>query len=161
MISEAIDYFTKNKEWIFSGIGIFFISVGIGVPIGAVKLYCWLSDKRQERIKKFVDEFKKLCHGAAGRKLLHLIPAGINNLKSNREIKKGFKNLILTIPGHPLRTNKDRVEKIGYKKFFRYVAEVGDPLNKTSIVVFLNELEKKKGLKSKFKSYFKSLSRGK
>jgi len=155
MISEVIDYFTRNKEWIFSGIGIFLISLGIGAPIGIVKLYCWRSDKRQERIKKFIDEFKNLYSRTGGQKLPHLIPAGINNLKSNREIKKGFKSLVLTIPGHPLRTNKDRIEKVGYKKFFRYVAEVGDPLNKTSIIIILNELKKKKGIKFFFKSLLK------
>ncbi len=161
MISEVIDYFTRNKEWIFSGIGIFFISLGIGALIGVVRLYCGRSAKRQERIDKFVDEFRILYHG--GAKLPLLGKAGINTLKSNREIKKGLKTLILSFPGHPFRDDKvrNRVEKIGYKKFFGYVNESGSVLNKTSIVTFLNELQKKKGIKSKIKSYFASLSRGK
>lgn len=141
MISKAIEYFIINKEWIFAGIGIFFISsIGIGIPISAIKLYCWFSDKRQARIKNFVDDFRNLYHG--GRKLTLLIQAGINNLNNDREIKKSLEALMLIIPGHPLRDWKDRVEKVGYKKFFRYVVGSGSVLNKSSINSFLNELEK-------------------
>ncbi len=157
MISEAIDYFSRNKEWIFSGIGIFLI----GVVIGVVNLFWRISDKRQARIKDFVDRFGNLYHG--GQKLPLLVKAGIHTLKSNREIEKGLKALILIYPGHPFRNDKvrNRVKKIGYKKFFRYVNESGSVLNRMSIVTFLNEFKKKKGLKSKIKPYFKSLSRGK
>ena len=76
-----------------------------------------------------------------GHKLEILIPAGINNLKNDKEIGLAFERLIRIIPNHPLRNWKMRVEKIGYQKFFRHVANSGKPLNKHSISAFLEEYE--------------------
>jgi hypothetical protein len=54
-----------------------------------------------------------------------LIPAGINNLKNNNEIEKGFHTLVNVIPNHPLRQWRDRVKGLGDKRFFSHVAASG------------------------------------
>ena len=80
----------NNQEWIFSGIGVFIIS-------SFIALICWIilfifrcvrqsKEKTEKRIEKFIDEFRKLYKGD-GIKLENLIPAGINTLKSDKEIK--------------------------------------------------------------------------
>jgi len=45
------------------------------------------------------------------------------------------------IPNHSLRNRKERVEKIGYKRFFSHIVNSGRILDKDSIETFLSELE--------------------
>lgn len=134
-----IEFFLKNKEWIFSGIGVFLL----GIIISILSSFRRSKEKRQERIQCFNGDFRSLYKND-GFKLKLLIPAGINNLKNDKEIKRAFESLMLIIPNHPLRNWKDRVEKVGYKNFFTHVAVSGKELNKDSIETFLNELENKK-----------------
>jgi hypothetical protein len=97
-------------------------------------------DKRERRIERFVDGFQRLYKD--GVKLEILIPAGINNMRNDKEIALAFEALMTVIPGHPLRGNwRPRVEKVGYKRFFDRVAESGKILNIESIETFLRELE--------------------
>jgi len=116
-------------------IGIIIAIVGIGI-----RLYIHSSRKREERIRQFVDNFQRLYKGT-GRKLEVLIPAGINNLKNDGEIKEALERVANITSGHPLRKWKDRVERIGYKKFFSYVMESGKELNADTIEGLLKNLE--------------------
>lgn len=98
-------------------------------------------DKREKRIERFVDEFRKLYKND-GVKLEILIPAGINYMENDKEIKLAFEALMKVIPNHPLRGNwKPRVEKVGYKRFFSHVINSDKILGKGSIETFLRELE--------------------
>lgn len=98
-------------------------------------------DKREKRIERFVDEFRKLYKND-GVKLEILIPAGINYMENDKEIILAFEALMKVIPNHPLRGNwKPRVEKVGYKRFFSHVTNSGKILDTKSIETFLRELE--------------------
>ncbi len=134
----------NNKDWIFSGIGVFILS-------SIIALICWIillifrsirrsKEKTEKRIEKFVDEFRRLYKND-GFKLEILVPAGINNLKNDKEIKLAFEALMKVIPNHPLRNWKTRVEKVGYQRFFRHIVNSGRVLNKHSIETFLRECE--------------------
>ena len=117
------------------------IGIIVTIAISIVGLIIHFSKEREKRIKGFVDNFCKLYKNN-GYKLEILIPAGINTLKNDREIKTALEHLANVRPGHSLRNWKDRVEKVGYKKFFCHVARSGSSLNKQSIENFLNNLEK-------------------
>ncbi len=117
------------------------IGIIITVTIGIVKLWLHFSKEKTKRIKNFIDNFCKLYKNN-GYKLELLIPAGVNTLKSDKEIKVALEQLAIIRPGHSLRNWKDRVEKIGYKKFFSQIAKFGNKLNKHSIENFLGNLEK-------------------
>lgn len=131
-----IEFVQNNKEWIFSGIGVFILGLFIAV-LSSIRRS---RDKREERIRRFVDSFREIYTGG-GRKLRLLIPAGINNFKNNREIEKGFQALVNVIPNHPLRNWNERIKRVGYKRFFGYVASFGRELNANNIEEFLGELE--------------------
>jgi len=135
-MKELIEFLAKNKEWIFSGIGVFIL----GLFIALLSLIRRFKDKREKRIERFVDHFRNLYKND-GLKLEILIPAGINNLKSDKEIKLAFEAQMRVIPNHPLRNWKPRVENVGYKRFFIHVVKSGRILNKDSIEIFLSELE--------------------
>ncbi len=132
----------KNKEWIFSGIGVFIISSSIAlivwIILSSFKHIRQSRDKAEGRVDKFVNDFRSLYKNDE-IKLEILIPAGINLLKNDKEIKLAFETLMKVIPKHPLRNWKAKVEETGYQRFFRYVANSGQPLNKYSIDIFLEE----------------------
>ena len=131
-----IEFLAKNKEWIFSGIGVFVL----GLLVTLLSLIRRFKDKREKRIERFVDDFRNLYKND-GLKLEILIPAGINNLKNDKEIKLAFEALMRVVPNHPLRNWKPRVENVGYKRFFIRVVKSGKILDKNSIEIFLSELE--------------------
>ena len=133
---RLIDYILRNKEWIFSGIGVFVL----GLFILVFQRHQRAKDKAEERVSTFVDSFGKL-YGGGGYKLEVLVPSGIANLKNSKEIRHAFDLLVKVIPNHPLRNWKDRVEKVEYKRFFDYVAASGRELNKESIEEFLRHFE--------------------
>ena len=100
-----------NKDWVFSGIGVFILS-------SILALICWIimaifrsnrrsKEKTEKSIERFIDEFRKL-YKKTGVKLDILIPAGINSLKNDKEIESAFDTLIDVIPNHPLRHWKTR-----------------------------------------------------
>jgi hypothetical protein len=140
LYSVMREFIINNKEWIFSGIGVLVISSFIAFILWIIRTVRQSKEKAEKRIEKFVDEFRKLYKND-GRKLEILIPAGINNLKNDKEIKLAFESLMKVVPNHPLRNWKTRVKKRGYQRFFRHVAHSGRILNKHSIETFLNELE--------------------
>jgi len=133
---KFINYIITHKEWIFSGIGVFALSL--------IFLFFQqrrrAKDKAEQRANAFVESFKRLYKGG-GYKLEILIPAGIANLKNDKEIRSAFVLLVKFIPNHPLRNWKGRVENAGYKRFFNYVASSGRELNKVSIEEFLEHFE--------------------
>lgn len=131
-----IEFIQNNKEWIFSGIGVFVLGLFIAV-LSSIRRS---RDKSEERIRRFVDGFREIYTGG-GRKLRLLIPAGINNLINNKEIEKGFQALVNVIPNHPLRQWRDRVKRVGYNRFFSHVAASGRELNANNIEEFLEVLE--------------------
>jgi len=131
-----IDYILRNKDWIFSGIGVF----ALGIFILVFQQYQRAKDKADKRVSGFVESFRKLYKGG-GYKLEVLVPAGIASLKNDKEIRLAFESLKKIIPNHPLRTWEDRVEKIGYKKFFDCVAASDSELNKETIEEFLGHFE--------------------
>jgi len=139
-----IEFTINNKDWIFSGIGVFILS-------SIFALICWIiisifrsirrsKEKIEKSTERFIDEFRKLYKNA-GVKLEILIPAGINILKNDKEIKLAFEALMKVIPNHPLRNWKDRVEKVGYKRFFSHIVKSGRILDEDSIEIFLRECE--------------------
>lgn len=95
-------------------------------------------EKTEKNIERFIDEFRKLYKND-GVKIEMLIPAGINSLKNDKEIKLAFEALMEIIPKHPLRNWKARVEKVGYKRFFNHIVNSGRILDKDSIEAFLRE----------------------
>lgn len=131
-----IDLILSNKEWIFSGIGVFVL----GLFILCFQQHQRAKDKAEKRVSGFVESFRKLYKGG-GCKLEALVPAGIASLKNDKEIRMAFESLVKIIPNHPLRTWKDRVEKVGYKRFFDYVVASGRELNKETIEGFLSHFE--------------------
>ena len=131
-----IDYILRNKEWIFSGIGVF----ALGLFILVFQQHQRAKDKEEKRVSGFVESFSKLYKGG-GYKLEVLVPAGIASLKNDKEIRIAFESLMKIIPNNPLRNWKDRVEKVGYKRFFDYVATSGRELNKETIEGFLDHFE--------------------
>ena len=131
------EFFISNKEWIFSGVGVFFL----GLIITLMRSIRRFKDQRGERIQRFVDGFRHVYKND-GVKLEILIPAGINSLKNDKEIKMAFEALTKIIPNHPLRSWKPRVEKVGYKSFFSHIVNSGRILDKNSIETFLRECEK-------------------
>jgi len=136
-----IEFINNNKEWIFSGIGVFALGLFITIFTLFISIRRRFKDAREKRIERFVDEFRKLYKND-GVKLEILIPAGINNMRNDKESKLAFEALISVIPGHPLRGNwKPRVERVGYKTFFSHVIKSGKILDKESIETFLGELE--------------------
>lgn len=131
-----LEFIEKNKEWIFSGIGVFLLGLIVAV-LGQRRRS---RDKTDARIQQFVENFRTIYKND-GHKLEVLIPAGINTLKTDREIKRGFEALMNIIPNHPLRNWKNRVEKVGYKRFINHIVISGRELNKHSIGSILKELE--------------------
>jgi hypothetical protein len=134
------EFIINHKEWIFSGIGVLVISSSIVFINWIIRSVRQSKEKSEKRVEKFVDEFRNL-YKDDGIKLEILIPAGINNLKNDKEIKLAFESLIKVVPNHPLRSWKTRIEKVGYQRFCRYVVNSGGILNKHSIETFLNEYE--------------------
>ena len=132
-----IDYILSNKEWIFSGIGVF----ALGLFILVFQQHQRAKDKAEKRVFAFVESFRKLYKGG-GYKLEVLVPAGIASLRNDKEIRMVFESLMKIIPNHPLKTWKDRAEKVGYKKFFDYVAASGRELNKETIEELLGHFER-------------------
>lgn len=133
---NLINYIIEHKEWIFSGIGVFVL----GLFIFLYQQRQRKKDKVEQRVRAFVDNFQTLYKGG-GCKLEVLVPAGIACLKNNKEIRDGLELLAKVIPKHSLRNWKDRVEKVGYKKFFDYVVSTGIELNIVSIEEFLGHFE--------------------
>ena len=131
-----IEFFVDNKEWIFSGVGVFVLGLFITLCSSIRRA----KDKRERRIERFVDEFRELYKNT-GVKLEILIPAGINNMKNEKEIELAFEALMKVIPNHPLRNWKIRIEKAGYKRFFNHVSNSGKILDSESIEKFLSELD--------------------
>jgi hypothetical protein len=132
-----IDLILSNKGWIFSGIGVL-----AGLFSFAFHHYQRAKDKAEKRVSGFVESFRNLYkHKDDGRKLEVLVPAGIASLKNDKEIRMAFGSLMKIIPKHPLRTWEDRVEKVGYKRFFDYVATSDRELNKETIEGFLGHFE--------------------
>jgi len=138
-----LNYILTHKEWIFSGIGVFIL----GLLIVLFQQWQRAKDKAEQRIITFVESFRNLYKGG-GYKLEVLIPAGIAGLQNDREIRRAFELLVKFIPNHPLRNWKDRVQRVGYKKFFDYVVTIGSELNKQSIEEFLEYFEKSNRKKS-------------
>lgn len=102
--------------------------------------YKYYKDKREKRIQQFVGKFSaRYKHN--GRLVEALIPAGITNLKNDREIRNAFKRLSNSIQNHPLSGWKDRVERLGYKLFFDSVENSDVELNTHSIETVLDQLE--------------------
>ena len=124
-------------EWIFSGIGVFILSSIIALIVWAVNR---ANDQSEKRIERFVDEFRRQFKNA-GVKLNILIPAGINSLKNDKEIRCAFEKLMEIVPNHPLRSWKERAEKIGFKKFFSHIVDTGRILDSDNIEIYLKELE--------------------
>lgn len=125
-------------SWVFSGIGTSVLA-GFASVVVAVSVY--LYRKRSLRIQEAFEKYDSL-YERGGHRLKCLIPSGVHCLKSDREIKKYFQ-LVMTIePHHPLRQWRERVEKIGYKRFFDYVFKSGNALHKGSIENFIAELER-------------------
>ena len=124
-------------EWVFSGIGVFVLS-------SIIAYVCWVinrsKDKTEKRIERFINEFRRQ-YKDAGAKLEILIPTGINTFKNDKEIRLAFEALMQVVPNHPLRNWKERVEKIGYKRFFSHVVNSGRILDVNSIESILKELE--------------------
>lgn len=130
------EFIINNKEWIFSGIGVFFLGLIITL-ISSIRRF---KVQRGERIQRFVDDFRNIYKND-GVKLEILIPSGINNLKNDKEIKLAFEALMRVVPNHPLRNWKLRVEKVRYKRFFSHILSSDGILDKHSIETFLGELE--------------------
>jgi len=99
---------------------------------------------------KRIDDFEKNFFGIYkndGCVLECLIPAGIVNLKNDKEINNALDRLRNRIGFHPLRTWDSEIEKIGYKKYFQRVV-IGpghDHFNKNTIQVFINSFKKNGG----------------
>ena len=107
--------------------------IGIFIPI-----YLYMSKTKRERINKFVETFLNK-YKKEGTALEVLIPSGICNLKSHKEISKALIMVKNHIQIHPLRKWNDKIIKIGYKKFFSLVVNSGTKLNKNNIDKFIEE----------------------
>jgi hypothetical protein len=94
-------------------------------------------NKRDERVNTFIANFFN-NYKNDGLVLEHLIPSGIANLKNDREIQIALEHLRHRLRFHPLRTWKDDIRKIGYKKFFQRVTNGPGPLNKNAIGIYIN-----------------------
>jgi len=106
----------------------------------ALYTYKFYKNKKEKRIKRFVDKFSAR-HKHNGSILKALIPAGITDLKNNREIKNALNRLTPIIKAHPLGGWDDRVEKIKYKVFFHSIENSDIELNKQSIATIISDLE--------------------
>jgi len=96
------EFIINNKDWIFSGIGVFILSLIVAIIMSKFRSIRRSKEKTEKIIERFIDEFRKLYKNA-GVKLEILIPAGINSLNNDKEIKQAFESLIKVIPNHPLR----------------------------------------------------------
>ena len=134
MVTNFLKIFeNESLRWF---IGTILVLAGLGIT-----LWLHFAKEKEKRIADFVNNFCKLYKNG-GYKLELLVPSGINTLRSDKEIRVALERLANVRPGHSLRHWKDRVEKIGYKKFFCHVTKSGSNLNKHSIETFLNNLEK-------------------
>ena len=110
----------------------------IGTIIGVL---IYRDQQRKKRIDGFINNFFNSYTGG-GTILRHLIPSGINDLKTNGEIKIALKRLHNRLGHPPLRTWNSDIGKIGYKKFFNRVNNGPSVLNKNTINVFINSWKK-------------------
>jgi hypothetical protein len=117
----------------------------IGAPLitGLFALFFYLRNLSNKRVDDFENNFLRIYKND-GCVLECLIPAGIANLKNNKEIKYALHRLRNRIGFHPLRTWDIDIAKIGYEKFFRSVlSKPGyDHLNKSTIQIYINSFKK-------------------
>lgn len=116
-----------------------FYIVGAPLIAGLFGLFFYLRNLSNKRIDDFEKNFFAIYKND-GCVLECLIPAGIANLKNNKEIESGLARLRNRIGFNPLRTWNSDVKKIGYKKFFKRVV-IGpghNHFNENTIQVFIN-----------------------
>ena len=123
----------KHIKWVFSGVGVVLIAF-------VCRFITSKLSKGPIRINNAIQKYTEIYKGN-GYRLECLIPTGIHNLKSNKEIDKFFTGIMRIESHHPLRNWKNDIEKIGYKKFFEYAFLSGKELNKESINIFIQELK--------------------
>jgi hypothetical protein len=97
-------------------------------------------DKKEERLRLFLDRFQSRYGGHGGHFLEHLIPTGINLLKNDDEIEEALESLQSIYHTPPLRDWNSDVRRIGYKKFFKYVVDQTNELNANNIKGFIDGL---------------------
>jgi len=98
--------------------------------------------RRDGRIGKFLADFDREFQ-VHRRTIATLIPAGVNNLKNNREIELAFRNIQSTKGRHPLSPFENEIRKRDYKKFFRFAASHRDMLTKSTIGERIDEFKKR------------------
>jgi len=100
-------------------------------------------DKKESRIKDFINSYQNHYKGYGGNFLKPLIPSGINLLKNDDEIEESLNSLKLIYATHPLRDWDSEVKKIGYSKFFRHaVSRNINELRPDKMTILINELKK-------------------
>lgn len=97
--------------------------------------------QKNKRLDDFENNFSRM-YTNDGCVLECLIPAGILNLKNDKEINDALERLKNRLRINPLRTWKDDIEIIGYKKLFQRVVNGPGPLNKNTIQVYINSFKK-------------------
>jgi hypothetical protein len=107
----------------------------IGILFGIERFEITQQNNRLDKFEKdFFDKYEN-----DGCVLECLIPAGINNLKNEKEIKKVLNRLQNRLGFHPLRNLDEKINIIGYKKFFLKVKSSKKILNKDTIIELISE----------------------
>ena len=75
-------------------------------------------DKREARLRLFIDRFQIRYGGHGGHFLQNLIPSGINLLKNDNEIKEALETLQSIYHTHPLRNWNNQMWKESVIKNF-------------------------------------------
>lgn len=100
----------------------------------------FIINRRNKRIDNFVDKLSELYDDRKGKGALKgLLPAGINGLENDKEIKIALKKFKQLKGFNPIEDWDQEIKDIGYKKFFNYVVKSGSALQKGTIISLIND----------------------
>jgi len=100
-------------------------------------------NSRKQRIEKVVEEYIKLAnaHPPIISGFKGLIQAGINNLKSDKEIREAIKKIAPRVKKHPLGSKQTLLSGVDLKAFFGLIIAQKFDLYKVSIEEIVKRLK--------------------
>ena len=91
------------------------------------------SDKREERIARFVDDYVDHARRHITAGLPALVPTGVTRLNDDSEIRAALDMCRTQLGKHPLGGNKDDLKGVDLKVFFEFAAEKQVNFSTTSV----------------------------